>query len=128
MTKVLIIDNHKLVGAAMALVLLKEFDFHYIHILDVNEAMEKFRSEEFDIIIFNIKLEQAFKEDSNEARILKLIESNIPVIILSDNDSEELQIKCYTLGADQFISTKNFSLPLTLLKIRNLIKLSVNLK
>lgn len=117
--KVLIIDDNTIFTAILALGIIKEFDFQFVEAHSGNDALKKFTSDHFDLILLDLKL-----PDKCGFELLKQVRavSTIPVIVISGIDDIETQIQIYSLGADHFISKNNFSVMLTLLKIRNLVR------
>lgn len=65
------------------------------------EGLDKFRSDKFDVILLDISL-----PDINGQQLCKLIrqESDIPIIMVSANDSVSDKVICLEYGADDYIS------------------------
>ena len=115
---VLIIDDNAVFTSVLALGIIKEFDFKFFESHTATDALEKFKSEKFDIVLLDLNL-----PDKHGLEVLKQIReiSDVPVIIISGITGIETQIECFEAGADQFIPKDNFSMILTLLKIQRLV-------
>lgn len=61
--------------------------------------------------------------DGLEACNLIRGKSNVPIIVISMNISQSIRLKCFELGADDFLS-KPFSMPELLLRIHSILKRS----
>jgi DNA-binding response OmpR family regulator len=116
---ILIVDDNTLFTAVLALGIVKEFKFNFFESHSATDAIEKFKSEKFDLLLLDLRL-----PDSCGIELLRKIRkfSDVPVIIISGSSDVETQIKCFEAGADHFIPKDNFSIILTLLKIKNTIE------
>ncbi|HIZ88522.1 MAG: response regulator transcription factor [Candidatus Mucispirillum faecigallinarum] len=97
---VLIVDDDKEICELLNMFLtLEKYD-----VVSANtgmEGLEKFRSSKFDLILLDISL-----PDINGQQLCKLIrqESDVPVIMVSANDSVSDKVICLEYGADDYIS------------------------
>lgn len=97
---VLIVDDDKEICELLKMFLtLEKYD-----VVSANTGMEgldKFRSSNFDLILLDISL-----PDINGQQLCKLIrqESDVPVIMVSANDSVSDKVICLEYGADDYIS------------------------
>lgn len=97
---ILIVDDDKEICELLHMFLtLEKYDVVYAN--TGMEGLEKVRSGKFDVILLDISL-----PDINGQQLCKLIrqESDIPIIIVSANDSVSDKVICLEYGADDYIS------------------------
>lgn len=97
---VLIVDDDKEICELLNMFLTLE-KYNVISANTGMEGLEKFRSDKFDVILLDISL-----PDINGQQLCKLIrqESDIPIIMVSANDSVSDKVICLEYGADDYIS------------------------
>ena len=82
------------------------------------EALEKARSSEFDVVLLNVMMPRLLGTDV--CRTLRA-ESDVPIILLSARDSELDRVLGLELGADDFIA-KPFSMPELISRVRAILR------
>ena len=82
------------------------------------EALEKARGEEYDVVILNVMMPRLFGTDV--CRTLRA-ESDVPIILLSARDSEIDRVLGLELGADDYV-TKPFSMAELISRVRTLLR------
>ncbi len=97
---VLIVDDDKEICELLNMFLTLE-KYNVISANTGMEGLKKFRSDKFDVILLDISL-----PDINGQQLCKLIrqESDIPIIMVSANDSVSDKVICLEYGADDYIS------------------------
>lgn len=97
---VLIVDDDKEICELLNMFLTLE-KYNVISVNTGMEGLDKFRSDKFDVILLDISL-----PDINGQQLCKLIrqESDIPIIMVSANDSVSDKVICLEYGADDYIS------------------------
>jgi DNA-binding response OmpR family regulator len=85
---------------------------------DGEEALEKARATQFDVVILNVMMPRLFGTDVT--RSLRA-ESDVPIILLSARDSELDRVLGLELGADDYI-TKPFSMNELVSRIRTILR------
>lgn len=121
MSKILVIED-ELAIAEIILAFLQDAGYEAHRASDGMEGLEKFRKENYDLILLDILLPKlsGYKVLENVRR-----ESDIPVIMLTALDDEESQMKGFVLQADDYI-TKPFSMPLVLKRIEAVLRRTNN--
>jgi DNA-binding response OmpR family regulator len=117
--KILIAEDEAMMLAALQKNL-QDDGYEVISTTDGREAIEKYRSEQPDLIITDILMPY-----SSGLELIGIVKSgpgkNIPVIVLSAMGQEATVLEAFNLGADDFI-TKPFN-PLELsLRVKRLLK------
>lgn len=97
---VLIVDDDKEICELLNMFLTLE-KYNVVSANTGMEGLEKFRRDKFDVILLDISL-----PDINGQQLCKLIrqESDIPIIMVSANDSVSDKVICLEYGADDYIS------------------------
>ncbi len=97
---VLIVDDDKEICELLNMFLTLE-KYHVVSANTGMQGLEKFRNDKFDLILLDISL-----PDINGQQLCKLIrqESDIPIIMVSANDSVSDKVICLEYGADDYIS------------------------
>lgn len=97
---VLIVDDDKEICELLDMFLTLE-KYHVVSANTGMQGLEKFRNDKFDLILLDISL-----PDINGQQLCKLIrqESDIPIIMVSANDSVSDKVICLEYGADDYIS------------------------
>jgi DNA-binding response OmpR family regulator len=85
---------------------------------DGEEALEKARATQFDVVILNVMLPRLFGTDV--CRTLRA-ESDVPIILLSARDAEVDRVLGLELGADDYI-TKPFSMAELVSRVRAIVR------
>jgi two-component system response regulator RegX3 len=85
---------------------------------DGEEALEKARATQFDVVVLNVMMPRMFGTDV--CRNLRA-ESDVPIILLSARDSEIDRVLGLELGADDYI-TKPFSMNELISRVRTILR------
>jgi two-component system, OmpR family, response regulator RegX3 len=85
---------------------------------DGEDALEKARAAQFDVVILNVMMPRLFGTDV--CRTLRS-ESDVPIILLSARDSELDRVLGLELGADDYL-TKPFSMAELISRVRTLLR------
>ncbi len=119
--KILIIEDEKNLMHVLKDNFLQE-GFEIISALDGEEGVDKFYSENPDLILLDINLPK-----KNGWEVCKEIRniSTLPILMMTARDSDEDEYKGLDLGADDYI-TKPFNLKILTLKVKKLLKLDDN--
>lgn len=119
--KILIIEDEKNLMHVLKDNFLQE-GFDIISALDGEEGVDKFYSENPDLILLDINLPK-----KNGWEVCKEIRniSTLPILMMTARDSDEDEYKGLDLGADDYI-TKPFNLKILTLKVKKLLKLDDN--
>ncbi|MES2514255.1 MAG: response regulator transcription factor [Bacteroidota bacterium] len=100
---------------------LEQNNYEVLHVADGKLCLEAFKSELFDVCVFDIMLP---KTDGFElAKEIRKVNSEIPIIFLSAKTLKEDRIKGLRLGADDYL-VKPFSIEELILKINIFLKRS----
>ncbi|PVX23571.1 MAG: hypothetical protein CW691_10250, partial [Candidatus Bathyarchaeum sp.] len=76
--------------------------FHVETALSVDEALEKMKSSEFDVVVSDYKIPE--KNGLDFLKTLRRNKNNIPFILFTGQGREEVAIKALNLGADRFFN------------------------
>jgi len=94
-------------------------NYEVVHCADGKSALEKFKSDSFDICLFDIMMP---KLDGFElAQEIRNLNSEIPIIFISAKTLKEDRIKGLKIGADDYL-VKPFSIEELILKIEIFLK------
>ena len=115
--RILLVDDDSGLLASLSFVLEQE-GYDVLPASDGEVAVEKFRSEEPDIVVLDIKMP---RKDGTEVLSEIRTVSQIPVIFLTSKDTEVDELFGLRAGADDYIS-KPFSTALLVERIRVLLK------
>jgi len=94
-------------------------DYEVVHAVDGNVGLAKFKSELFDLCIFDVMMPR-MDGFSLAREIQEMNSSNTPFIFLTAKNMKEDMVKGFKLGADDYL-TKPFDSELLLLKIQAII-------
>jgi DNA-binding response OmpR family regulator len=83
------------------------------------EGLETFKTERFDICIFDVNMPK--KDGFELAADVRLINKYVPIIFLTANSSEEDKLKGFEIGGDEYI-TKPFSTQELIARIKAILK------
>lgn len=119
--KILIIEDEKNLMQVLKDNFLQE-GFDIISALDGEDGVDKFYSENPDLILLDINLPK--KNGWEICKELREI-STLPILMMTARDSDEDEYKGLDLGADDYI-TKPFNLKILTLKVKKLLKLDDN--
>ncbi len=97
---------------------LEQEHFHVEIARDGEDALEKARAAQFDVVILNVMMPRLFGTDV--CRALRS-ESDVPIILLSARDSELDRVLGLELGADDYV-TKPFSMAELISRVRALLR------
>jgi DNA-binding response OmpR family regulator len=86
---------------------------------DGEEGFESFKTEKFDICIFDVNMPK--KDGFELARDVRRRNQSVPIIFLTANSSEEDKLKGFEIGADEYI-TKPFSTQELIARIKAILK------
>ena len=98
---------------------LTEEGYRVVRARDGREALEKYRSEEFDLIILDIML--PFIDGFEVARNIRKDSPQMPVLMLTAKYRPDDRIRGLELGADDYM-TKPFHLTELLLRVKGMLK------
>ncbi len=120
--KILYVEDHKASADLVVAILKKECDVSKA--VSVDQALEKIKSEQFNLIIMDIALQSKF----DGLDLIKRLKSdepykNIPIIALTAHAMHGDKEKILDGGADDYVS-KSFDKSVLIEKINNLIKSS----
>ncbi len=119
--KILIIEDEKNLMLGLKDNFLAE-GFEVISAFDGEEGVDKFYSENPDILLLDINLPK--KDGWKVCREIREV-SSVPILMMTARDSDEDEYKGLDLGADDYIK-KPFNLKILTLKIKKLLKLDDN--
>lgn len=100
---------------------LEQHHYDVVHIADGKLCLDAFKSEPFDVCVFDIMLPKM--DGFALATEIRKVNSDIPIIFLSAKTLKEDRIKGLRLGADDYL-VKPFSIEELLLKIEIFLKRS----
>jgi DNA-binding response OmpR family regulator len=83
------------------------------------EGLETFKTERFDICIFDVNMPK--KDGFELAADVRVINQHIPIIFLTANSSEEDKLRGFEIGGDEYI-TKPFSTQELIARIKAILK------
>ncbi|HCC70821.1 MAG TPA: DNA-binding response regulator [Bacteroidales bacterium] len=118
MTKILLAEDDSNLGTLLNDYLTAK-NYKVSHFTDGQKALETFRSETFDLCLFDIMLPSL--DGINLAKKIRKIEKDIPVIFLTAKSLEKDKIEGFTAGADDYI-TKPFSMQELLFRIEAILR------
>lgn len=98
---------------------LSENGFDVTHCTDGNQALKAFKSDNFDICVFDVMMPK--KDGFELAKAVRKLNSEIPIIFLTAKSMKEDRIEGLTIGGDDYI-TKPFSIEELILKIEIFLK------
>tara|TARA_B110000211_G_C14039439_1_gene536092 strand:+ start:468 stop:830 length:363 start_codon:yes stop_codon:yes gene_type:complete len=85
---------------------LKKDGYEIVAVQNGQEAIDKLSSEKFDLVVTDMMM--PFKGGLDVIAAVKEAEGEIPVVVLSSVGQEEMVVKAFKLGAEDYI-TKPFS-------------------
>lgn len=112
MAKILILEDDEMLNAGLCYNLqLAEYETESA--TSVDEAKDKFPSEEWDLLLIDVNL-----PDGSGLGFSKWVreQSNVPIVFLTGNDLDEDVIKGFDAGADDYI-TKPFNIKIVVKRI-----------
>jgi len=115
--RILVADDDNAVVDAISHSLEQEH-FHVEIARDGEDALEKARAAQFDVVILNVMMPRLFGTDV--CRTLRS-ESDVPIILLSARDSELDRVLGLELGADDYV-TKPFELPELVARVKAVLR------
>ncbi len=115
--RILVADDDNAVVDAISHSLEQEH-FHVEIARDGEDALEKARAAQFDVVILNVMMPRLFGTDV--CRTLRS-ESDVPIILLSARDSELDRVLGLELGADDYV-TKPFSMAELISRVRAILR------
>jgi two-component system OmpR family response regulator len=114
-TRILLVEDDPNFGSVLS-DYLRLNDYVVVHAGDGNVGLAKFRSESFDLCIFDVMM--PVKDGFSLAReIQELNENKTPFIFLTAKNMKEDMVRGFKLGADDYL-TKPFDSEVLLLKIQ----------
>jgi len=106
--KILVIDDDKIYLEDLAFLLSDQYDITTAS--DSRRGIELLNKTKFDCVVLDLDMPAYYadEDDMEGMEVLKKIREkwnkrNMPVIIVSKMDTEEIQVLCSNLGADDFI-------------------------
>lgn len=103
--KILIVEDNPMVIKSLEFKLKKEgYDAHLTE--DGRDAMEKLKTESFDLVLTDLML--PFISGNQIIEFIKENYPDLPIIVLSTATQEDIITEAFTMGVDDFI-TKPFS-------------------
>ena len=117
MNKILLVEDEANLRHIIASYLRKE-NFIVIEAGDGEQALERFASDEFNLIILDVMLPKR-----NGYDVCKAIrtQSQVPILILTARDTEQDELMGFSCGADEYI-TKPFSPEILIARTKSLLK------
>ncbi|MBR5317454.1 MAG: response regulator transcription factor [Lachnospiraceae bacterium] len=117
MNKILLVEDEANLRHIIASYLRKE-NFIVIEAGDGEQALERFASDEFNLIILDVMLPKR-----NGYDVCKVIrtQSQVPILILTARDTEQDELMGFSCGADEYI-TKPFSPDILIARTKSLLK------
>ncbi len=116
--KILIVDDNTALRVGLEIELRKR-DFESASARDGEEAIEKIAQFNPDLVILDISMPKT--NGCEVCRCLRLNHNRVPVIILTARTSEEDEIICFQVGADDFIR-KPFNMDILVSRIKALLE------
>ena len=117
MNKILLVEDEANLRHIIASYLRKE-NFIVIEAGDGEQALERFASDEFNLIILDVMLPKRNGYDVCKAI---RIQSQVPILILTARDTEQDELMGFSCGADEYI-TKPFSPEILIARTKSLLK------
>ena len=118
--RILLVEDEEHLSEAIKLNL--ELDGHLVHAVnDGKRALEAFKQERFDLIVLDVMLPEL--DGFRVCEIIRLENTDIPILFLTAKNSSEDKINGLKKGADDYL-VKPFNLEELLLRIRILLKRS----
>lgn len=65
-------------------------------------AVEKLKHNQFDVVLLDLGLPDAMGVET--VRAIRAVNNNVPIVVLTGNDNEELGLRCIDAGAQDFLS------------------------
>ncbi|PZD76759.1 response regulator transcription factor [Mesonia sp. K7] len=117
MKKILIIEDNPMVANALDFKLSK-MGYRIITASDGREAKRIIETDQFDLIITDLML--PFISGTELIEHIKKLNHDLPIIVLSTSNQEEIIMNAFQLGVEDFI-TKPFSPNELLLRVKRII-------
>lgn len=117
MKKILIIEDNPMVANALQFRLLKD-GYTIVMAADGREAKKKVDEDSFQLVITDLML--PFVSGTELIEYIKKKHKDLPIIVLSTANQEEIIMNAFELGVDDFV-TKPFSPNELLLRVKRTI-------
>lgn len=115
--RILIVEDEDHIAEAIKLNLELE-DYHVIWVNDGAKAVNRFKEEQFDLVVLDIMLPNI--DGLNVCENIRLTNSKVPILFLSARGSAEDRVLGLKKGGDDYM-TKPFNLEELILRVKNLI-------
>ncbi len=116
MIRILIVEDNKS-DACICLQMLQTKNYFIVnHVQDLNSALDVLSNQNFELILLDLTLPEA--EDFNTFNQIRQFSPNIPIIIMTGVDNEELAIKIVQAGAQDYLVKGKFNTDLLIRAIR----------
>ncbi len=76
-------------------------NYDVVHVMRIAEALEVLRSKHVDIVLLDLRLPDGSGIDS--VRSVREVADNVPIVVLTGIDDEELAIGCIDVGAQDYL-------------------------
>ncbi len=120
--RILLVEDEESLQDAIKLNLQME-NYHVTLASDGLKALQEFRNSRFDLIILDVMLPEI--DGFSVCRTIRLENRKIPILMLTAKDTSADKVQGLRLGADDYL-TKPFNLDEFLLRIKNLLKRSID--
>lgn len=100
--KILVVDDHEVVRSGIVHILQSEKDMEISEAEDGKQALEKFSSEKFDLVILDISLPEL--GGLEVLKEMQQIDRDTPVLILSIHPEEQYAFRAIKAGASGYIT------------------------
>ncbi len=118
MAKILLAEDDTNLGTVLS-DYLKAKNYTVVHLIDGQQALDRFSSETFDICLLDIMLPKI--DGISLAGKIRKIEKEMPIIFLTAKSLDKDKIEGFTAGADDYI-TKPFSMEELLYRIEAILR------
>lgn len=118
--RILVVDDNATNREVMAEIL-KSANYEVILAEGGQEALEKMRQEDFNLVLLDLMMPEVSGEDVMETMKKEGLLISVPVILITARASDEDRILGLTLGADDYLAKPILSQEL-LLRVRNLLE------
>jgi len=116
--RILLVEDETSLSAALTINLEME-GYHVVAVRDGHAALDKFRSQHFDLAILDVMI--PLMDGFSVCQTIRLEGNTTPILFLSAKGSGKDRVEGLKIGGDDYL-TKPFDLEELLLRLRKLIK------
>ncbi len=116
--RILLVEDEESLGTALAMNLSLE-DYHVVHVKDGMSALEKFRTQAFDLAILDVML--PLVDGFAVCQTIRLEGNTTPILFLSAKGTGKDRIEGLRIGGDDYL-VKPFDLEELILRVSKLIR------